>query len=74
MIQDEDMKRDRRMKFKPVKMRDAECVEWETWWDLERARFDERPKPPEDAGDAYETGFQGSPTDDSSGSDSGLPF
>lgn len=44
LIQTEDMKRDRRMILKPLKVREGEGEEFETNWDLENMNFTELPK------------------------------
>jgi KaiC/GvpD/RAD55 family RecA-like ATPase len=44
LVQTEDMRRDGRMIFKPLKGRESVCEDFETNWDLNRMKFDELPK------------------------------
>lgn len=44
LVRTEDMKRDKRMIQLPLKFREGEAVEIETWWDFDLMRFDELPK------------------------------
>jgi len=44
LIQTEDMKKDRRMIFKPLKVREGEGEEFEVIWDIDKSDFSELPK------------------------------
>ena len=70
LIQTEDMKRDRRMTVKPLKMREGEGEELEINWDLENMNFSELSKG--SGSDAGEDPFGTGITDVPAGS--GVPF
>jgi len=59
LLQSEDMKKDRRMLFKPMKFREGSGEEVETWWDFEVMNFDELPKGPSGPGPAIPSGTSG---------------
>jgi hypothetical protein len=44
LVQTDDMKRDKRMIWKPLKMREGVAEEWETNWNLDTMNFTELPK------------------------------
>lgn len=44
LVRTEDMKRDKRMIQLPLKFREGESDEIETWWDFDLMRFDELPR------------------------------
>jgi replicative DNA helicase len=46
MVQTEDMRKDKRMIFKPLKVREGEGEEIECHWNFDEMRFDELPKTP----------------------------
>jgi hypothetical protein len=46
MVQTEDMRKDKRMIFKPLKVREGEADEIECHWNFDEMRFDELPKTP----------------------------
>jgi len=73
LIQTEDMKKDRRMIFKPLKVRESEGKEYEINWDIDKSNFTELPRA--GAGGFGSTDpWDSDDDDDSSDGDSGVPF
>ena len=78
LIQSEDMKKDRRMIFKPLKVREGEGEEFEVNWDIDKVNFTELPKlgggggGADDDDDPFGAGVNG--TGASSGGSDEVPF
>jgi hypothetical protein len=64
MIQSEDMKADKRMGFKGLKVREGTSTEFESWWDLDAMNFSEIPKAGGGDADEYDSGMDDLLTDD----------
>lgn len=64
LVQTEDMRRDGRMIFKPLKGRESVCEDFETNWDLNRMNFSELPK----AANSFSGNSSGDSDDDDFGS------
>lgn len=74
LIQTEDMKKDRRMMFKPMKFREGAGEDVETWWDFDLMNFNELPKGPSGPGPAIPGGGGGASSKPKKSDDDDDPF
>lgn len=54
LVQTEDMAKDKRMIFKPLKIREGKGEEFEVIWDIENMNFEELPKPGSEKGNPFD--------------------